>query len=455
MEPARTIEPVVQQRLCHGCGTCAGMCPVDAIAMQETVAGYLAPQIDDEMCTRCGLCARLCPGARLPEGLLDDNVDPFKGNVLEAFLVRAVDEDVLSGAQSGGVVSALLCHRLATGESKRAVVSHMPTDVSLRPVARVVTTRDEILASRGSLYCPIPVNTVLGPRGKGLEPGTDYVGLGCQVHGLRSVQASQPGRVDDSTLVIGLVCAGVLSCHAIEYLASLSDLPREHARHFAYRSKRWRGWPGDVCIRADDGADHWVPKTERHRCKRVFESLRCRLCFDQMNALSDLIVGDAWGFKEDARGLSAVIARTEKGLAALRSAEAADQLSLEPVAAEAVFEGQKVDSRHRGDWTALRQAWNELGGAAPDFGIDARWHGTPSEGDRAECRQRLESNLEFARVRSPREARRIAKRRLWRMRTQKWLASKGVPWSLQDPIRLFDHLRKDLRRLTGRGNVTP
>jgi len=42
---------------CTGLGTCAEVCPVDAIVMD---ADHL-PVIDEEMCIGCGACARVCP----------------------------------------------------------------------------------------------------------------------------------------------------------------------------------------------------------------------------------------------------------------------------------------------------------------------------------------------------------------------------------------------------------
>ena len=61
MEELQTIGDVVEQHLCHSCGTCAGVCPRGAIAMIESPSGFLMPQIDDEQCNRCGLCLSVCP----------------------------------------------------------------------------------------------------------------------------------------------------------------------------------------------------------------------------------------------------------------------------------------------------------------------------------------------------------------------------------------------------------
>lgn len=45
---------VSRDRCCY-CGGCVGVCPVDALELEETVLSV------SEKCTDCGLCAKFCP----------------------------------------------------------------------------------------------------------------------------------------------------------------------------------------------------------------------------------------------------------------------------------------------------------------------------------------------------------------------------------------------------------
>ncbi|MBQ9792006.1 MAG: 4Fe-4S binding protein [Clostridia bacterium] len=47
---------MVDSKVCVGCGTCVGVCPVGAISMEDGVA-----KIDNEVCIKCGACAASCP----------------------------------------------------------------------------------------------------------------------------------------------------------------------------------------------------------------------------------------------------------------------------------------------------------------------------------------------------------------------------------------------------------
>ena len=47
---------------CIGCGACAGVCPVGAIAEDGGVF-----KIDESMCIECGACAGACPTGSIEE----------------------------------------------------------------------------------------------------------------------------------------------------------------------------------------------------------------------------------------------------------------------------------------------------------------------------------------------------------------------------------------------------
>jgi ferredoxin len=45
----------VNTKACDGCGTCVGVCPADALILEETVS------VDPLKCTVCLTCVRICP----------------------------------------------------------------------------------------------------------------------------------------------------------------------------------------------------------------------------------------------------------------------------------------------------------------------------------------------------------------------------------------------------------
>ena len=47
---------VVDRSRCCYCGGCVGVCPRDALELQETVL-----VVDNDKCVRCGVCIKFCP----------------------------------------------------------------------------------------------------------------------------------------------------------------------------------------------------------------------------------------------------------------------------------------------------------------------------------------------------------------------------------------------------------
>lgn len=68
------LKPMVDERMCTGCTTCFGGCPVNAIEMVNNI-----PQFDYEKCIRCYCCQELCP-----EHAIELKIDRSKKVILKA-----------------------------------------------------------------------------------------------------------------------------------------------------------------------------------------------------------------------------------------------------------------------------------------------------------------------------------------------------------------------------------
>jgi len=341
--------------------------------MVETPSGLLLAEVNHLNCSYCGLCTQVCPGTHLEKGLLSPKVDPFKGNVIAAYCGQAMDKDLLQNGQSGGVATALLCHLLETGRIDRALVTQMREDGSLRPKCIVTDDKKEISQAQGSKYCPVPLNAIVPENFGNSKEKIAIVGLPCHIHGLRNVRLHAGTSEPTDPLVIGLICEGILSYRAIDYLIDKAVCLPADVLNFRFKSKRWRGWPGDTYIRTRANNEVFLANKHRIMIKDTFRPLRCRLCFDKINVLSDIVLGDAWGVREDKQGFSAIIARTQQGQDALLAARDAGVLELDPVEPEVIFKGQRIEWKRR-DWTAYVHVWKQMGGSVPDFNIHTRWH---------------------------------------------------------------------------------
>ena len=76
MVKVEAITATVDPKICKGCGTCALVCPFDAIELKESeirgLEGKIVSEVNTALCKGCGLCAAACPnGAVQQRGFTD------------------------------------------------------------------------------------------------------------------------------------------------------------------------------------------------------------------------------------------------------------------------------------------------------------------------------------------------------------------------------------------------
>lgn len=64
MSEAKVIREMdVERNLCNYCGACVGMCPTDAVSMDDNLV-----IIHEEKCIKCAFCVVGCPTAAITAG---------------------------------------------------------------------------------------------------------------------------------------------------------------------------------------------------------------------------------------------------------------------------------------------------------------------------------------------------------------------------------------------------
>ncbi|HZY57073.1 MAG TPA: Coenzyme F420 hydrogenase/dehydrogenase, beta subunit C-terminal domain, partial [Rubrobacteraceae bacterium] len=203
---------VIDADRCIQCGVCVAACPTDSIGIAEDDLPKLV-----KMCTGCSLCWDFCPrgglqyeatwkitgnaAARTIEGI---------GHVEESY-TASVDQ-MIEGAQDGGVVSALLISLLEAGEIDGALVARESKTERWKGEAFLARTPEEVRECAGSFYNQTLALAHVDFKGHDLPPNPRIavVGTPCEIEGIKAMQARPwtwgASKVEAITLTIALLC---------------------------------------------------------------------------------------------------------------------------------------------------------------------------------------------------------------------------------------------------------
>lgn len=338
-----SLQDIVSNRLCTGCGTCAHLAPAQ-VKMKETIDENRRPQIASNLSPDLNkYLAQSCPSVAERHTDVSSPVAQAWGSVLEVWEGYAADEEIRFKGSSGGAVTALSLAAMSTaGFAGTLHVKASLTNPKLNE-ARVSSNREELMEGAGSRYAPASVADRLD-----LVAGADgtcvVVGKPCDIAAVNAVGAMRPEVARNTGLTISIFCAGTPSHNGTDAL--LHHLGKPQAAELTSLRYRGNGWPGEMTAHWREGdqtgtastsyADGWGNILQKHR------QWRCMTCADHTGEGADLSVGDPWQTpaEEGGYGKSLIIVRTERGRAMLQRAVAAGYLKLAPRSPNVLFDAQ-------------------------------------------------------------------------------------------------------------------
>lgn len=319
-----TVLDIVKDDLCTGCGTCAAICPKDAIDIIIDKKKYVyMPQLKEGKCTYCGICYNVCPGRDVNHK--DLNMEIFGkepenyliGNYISCYTGYSLSHDIRYNSSSGGLVTTLLVYILEKGLVDGVLVTRMKKNKPLEPEPFIARTKDEIIDASKSKYCPVPVNIILREI-INTKDGEKFaiVGLPCHIQGLKKAQKINSKLRNRITLCLGLFCAHTDNFLATEFILNRFGIKKENVKRIEYRG---RGWPGSMLVKLNDGNIKFIlfkDYIKIFHSYNFFTPKRCLLCNDATCELADISFGDAWslpGIKNSEVGFSILTSRTKHG----------------------------------------------------------------------------------------------------------------------------------------------
>jgi len=224
------------------------------------------------------------------------------GNYKSVCSARSTDSGILSGAQDGGIVTQLFAFALEEGIIDGAIVAG-PGEEAWRPEPIVATTREELLAARGTKYTISPNMSLIkeATRSYGLDK-VGIVGTPCQIQALRKAQlypVAMRDVPDKIALAVGIFCM-----ENFPY-AGLEAIVEDHCAVKMESAVKMDIGKGKFSTYTERGAVSQIPLKATHK----YEQPGCHVCLDYVSNLADISTGSV-GSPD---GWSTVFARTKIG----------------------------------------------------------------------------------------------------------------------------------------------
>jgi coenzyme F420 hydrogenase subunit beta len=356
-----SIDAVVENKACCGCGACSVICPQSCI---KIVYGerYNYAQVDARQCIKCGKCLEVCPSAFLLKGTYPGFLDEPAKESYDCRLIYSVDDSIRLDSSSGGFITGLILHLMDKGLVDGGIVAKCEGEKPLVAQSFVATDRQSLLSARASKYAPVSscaaLADVLDRPGRYV-----FVGTPCMVQAMSRMQKLLPELEERIVLSVALVCAGMASRLGTKrYIEGEGGVNIADVRRICYRGD---GWPGRFRVFGENdellmdrpllggSLTHVVPYDHY---------LRCWNCMDHWGRFADIAVSDPWTdamIENERKGKSAIMIRTDSGRDAVASAIDSGDMIAESITIEDMLGYNKhlvVDSEHvRHGWMAAYQ----------------------------------------------------------------------------------------------------
>ncbi len=352
--------------------------------MRESDRGFIRPV--EEAALREDQLARLvalCPGVSLDgpsaERLPNSEaaaMHPVWGPVLGMHRTWAADPAMRYAGASGGAITAIAAHLLASGQVDAVLHVGADPQLALRSGSGCSVTAGDVVDRAGSRYAPSATLAGLRDALQRFER-IAVVGKPCEIGGLRRLIATEPALADRIPWLLSFFCAGVPSVHGTEALLHRKGLEADGLHSLRYRGN---GWPGRMTALMRDGrtaswsyAESWGGELHRHL------QFRCKVCADGTGEHADLVVADAWATEdgypdfEEREGISALIVRTRKGRELFESAVSSGALEIAPLSPDELAMMQPYQVDRKRTLIARLAALRLLGAMAPRYRRQRLW----------------------------------------------------------------------------------
>lgn len=352
------ITEILNNRLCIGCGFCAGVCPQSCINMTWDKSATWLPVIDMDQCDGCGLCLKVCPNSidslkvAGTKSIKSGEMNGLNDKKDNSFFISYNNSNNRAHSASGGTTTKLLQYLLECGYVDFVVTARPRMAKIGEPHFETVICRtpEEVRGSRSSAYGPLHYDIILKKIEKIKKPCAITV-LPCIQRAINNLPRKWRKHIK---YTIGITCSHNVTDQLCDYMAHRHGISNNKKFLINYRDKQdipdanqfntYFQLEGGNEIRTPRMKNGFTPAWRNY----WFAQECCLYCPDFYNTASGISVKDAWGkMSIDPRGTSLCIVRNKKIDMSLHELKLKNDIYLEECDVETIKESQNATARYK------------------------------------------------------------------------------------------------------------
>lgn len=342
-----TIEKVVNNGYCIGCGSCSIASGENTIQFDNVI--YQAKLFGDQ-----SIATRVCPFSddaldetSLASKFFDLNYDDKIGYYDQLLALRVKDPKVALNSSSGGGITWLLS-KLFTLDKIDAVINVSLTDNGDYQYS-VCNTKDELDKTTKSKYYPVTLDSIKDIIKNNSHKRFAITGVPCFIKAVSLLEENKV--VSKFEYKIALFCGHYKSKSFSEFFAWQAGVPASNLAQVDFRVKNPKNPANQYFFEAKDksGNRELVKVANLYGSSwgyGFFKSKACEYCDDICGELADITFGDAWldKYTKNPLGTNIVVSRNKELTDLILSS---NELFVEKETIENVFLTQAGNYRHR------------------------------------------------------------------------------------------------------------
>lgn len=295
------VEIIFNSKVCSGCGTCAGVCPVNCLNIYNGFG-----QIDKDKCIRCGICYFVCPRSYFPVRVINmhqDNTSKIKeytkiGHFMDVYSARTKIKEISEVSQDGGISSTCLYYLFDNQKIEYALGAKMSNTIWC-PEPLLLKSKEDIIYTAGTKYVNNPTLRILNEFNSS-NHNVAVVGVPCMMQALLKSEIYNIGipSLNNVKYRIGIFCMESFSYESLLRICEILGVDIKNIKKMDINK-------GKFLVYTNTSEEFSVPIKEITHLARE----DCEVCYDLTSESADISVGSIGS----PPGWNTVIIRTEKG----------------------------------------------------------------------------------------------------------------------------------------------